>query len=375
MDKFSLIMHPLSLQDYARKFPQTKYLPDLILKGAARFLPPFQISAIKGIQSSFAAVEGELRWCPLTTDQILGLPTAVTQRKIISAVKSAEKNGAKIAGLGAWTAVIGEGGTAIAREVGIPVTTGNSYTLFCALEGTKKAARSRGINWERANLVILGATGLKDSASTCARLLARENRYVTLAVREQANYADLDKLTAEILYETGVAVRITGNLKEVLRQAEVVIAFTTVTDFFAEIEPGNLPRGAVVCDVLWPRKLAQKVVQKRRDILVIGEGVVEVPGRPEFNCEAGFQRQRGGDTPIKEQGVLWGAGVSSEERGQCPAWMAEVLILALEKRYEAYSLGNNIRIGQVEEIGRLAHKHGFKSAGFQGLEDCRQIFA
>ena len=52
---------------------------------------------------------------------------------------------------------------------------------------------------------------------------------------------------------------------------------------------------------------------------------------------------------------------------KCPAWMAEVMILALEKRYETYSLGNNIGIGQVEEIGRLAHKHGFKLAGFQVL--------
>jgi fatty aldehyde-generating acyl-ACP reductase len=343
MERFSLIVHPLSLQDFGRKFPQARYLPDFILRRVARFWPPFQISVIKGIRSSFAEVEGEIRCCPLTAAQFLSLPAAVTQRKIISAVKSAEKGGAKIVGLGAWTAVIGEGGTAIAREVGIPVTTGNSYTIFCALEETKKAARVRGINWERANLVILGATGLKDSAGTCARLLARKNRFVTLAVREQANYADLDKLTAEILYETGVAVRITNNLKKVLREADVVIAFTTATDFFAEIEPGDLPRGGVVCDVLWPRKLAQKVMQKRRDILVMGEGVVEVPGRPE--C------------PL------------------CPAWMAEVLILALEKRYEAYSLGNNIGIGQVEEIGRLAHKHGFKSAGFQGLEDCWQVFA
>lgn len=339
MEKFSLLIHPFALQDFAVLLPQTKYVPKAILERAARFLPPFQVSVLKGIKSglepSRTEIEGELRCCPLTTKDFLSLPATVTRHKIISAIKSAKRNGAQIVGLGGWTSVAGEGESYIAQEVGIPVTTGNRYTIFVAIEALKEAAEKRGINWVRANLVILGAVGLNDGVSACARLLARENRYLTLAVREQAN---LDRVAAEILYETGVAVRITGNFKKALREADVVIAFTAAMDSFAEVDPGDLKQYAVVCDVFWPRYFAQKVVQKRKDVLVIKGGEVTVPGCPEFNFEGGF---------------------SSEK---CPAWMAETMILAMERRYETSFLGERIDLRQLEEIGRLAHKHGFRLA-------------
>lgn len=346
-----MIIHPFSLQDFAFILPQTKYIPKAIIERAARFLPPFQVSVLKGIRSEIgslsAEAEGELRCCPLMTKDFLSLPEAVTQRKVISTVESAEKNGAKIVGLGGWTGVIGERGSAIAHEVGIPVTTGDGLTIYLALEAVKLAARNKGIDWNTVNLVILGVTGLSDSVSVCARLLARENRYLTLAVRE---YGKLDKTAAEILYETGVAVSVSGNLQEVVRQADVLISFTTAEDSFEDIEPGDLKQGAVVCDIFLPRNLAKKVARERRDVLVIEGGLVSIPGSV------------AGD---------FGWKILSQK---CPAWMAEVMVLAVEKRYEAYSLGNNIGIGQVEEIGRLAHKHGFKLAGFQVLEDCRHVF-
>lgn len=344
MEKFSLIVHPLRPEDYVRLLPAIKYLPRAILKRAARFLPPFQISVLKGIRSSSleAEAEGELRCCPLTAQDFLRLPPVVTKHKIISAVKSAEKNGAKIAGLGNWAGVIGERGKAIADEVGIPVTTGHSLTIYLALEATRAAARERGLDWNKASLALLGVTGLSDCVGVCARLLARENRYLTLAVRE---YGKVDKAAAEILYETGVAVRVSGNFQEVLRQADVVFSFTAPEDSFAELEPDALKPGAVLCDVLWPRGLGKKVARQRRDVLVLEGGTVSVPGNVEGDLGRDFSP------------------------GQCPAWMAEVMVLALEKKFEAYSLGYEINIRQVEEIGRLAQQHGFRPAGFRAFRD------
>ena len=46
----------------------------------------------------------------------------------------------------------------------------------------------------------------------------------------------------------------------------------------------------------------------------------------------------------------------------------ETMILALEGRFENYTLGRNLTLEQVEEIGRLAKKHGFKLAGLRSFE-------
>lgn len=339
MEKFSLIVHPLSWRDFARIIPPVQYFPEKILKGAARFWPPFQISAIKGLSSSEGEIEGELRCCPLTPEHFLDWPVEISLRRIKSAVQSAAKNGAKIAGLGAWTAVPGERGSALAPELGIPVTTGDSLTIYMALEAVKTAARERALNWDTASIAVLGVTGLSESALACARLLARENRFLTLVVRERGK---TDRTVAEILYETGVAVRVTDQAKEVVRQADVVIAFTANEDAFEEIKPGDFKRGAVLCDVLWPRNLAQRIAPQGQDLLVIEDGVVAFPGTVEMDSA---------------KATLWGCSPS-----QCPAWMAEVMILALEKRFETFSLGRGIGVGQIEEIGRLALKHGFKLA-------------
>jgi hypothetical protein len=48
--------------------------------------------------------------------------------------------------------------------------------------------------------------------------------------------------------------------------------------------------------------------------------------------------------------------------------MSETMILALEGRYESYTLGRDVSVGQVEQISSLASKHGFKLAGFRSFE-------
>ena len=55
------------------------------------------------------------------------------------------------------------------------------------------------------------------------------------------------------------------------------------------------------------------------------------------------------------------------------ACMAETMILALEKRYENFTLGRDLTVKQVETIERLAKKHGFKLAGFRSFESARTM--
>ncbi|MBC7345954.1 MAG: shikimate dehydrogenase, partial [Clostridia bacterium] len=54
--------------------------------------------------------------------------------------------------------------------------------------------------------------------------------------------------------------------------------------------------------------------------------------------------------------------------GLALACMAETMILALERRWESFTLGREITLEQVEEIERLAKRHGFELAGFRSFE-------
>lgn len=312
-------------------------LPQSLTRAAASFFPPVVASYVSGISSPYNSIEGCFIGVTLTSEQMLRLPQEVSLRKIIAAGKKAAQAGAKIIGLGAMTAVIGDAGITVAQNLNIAVTTGNSYTVATALEGTQKAAELMGIDIERAEVAVLGASGSIGSA--CARILARKANYLTLIAR---NIPRLENLAEGILKDTGLAVKVTANVKEAVRKADIVIAVSSAADSI--IDPEDLKPGAVVCDVARPRDVSARVAQKRDDVLVIEGGIVEVPGDVNFNFNFGF--------PPKT----------------AYACMAETMILALEKRFENFSLGRELHVSRIDEISALAAKHGFKLAGFRSFE-------
>ncbi|MDQ0286207.1 putative amino acid dehydrogenase [Desulfofundulus luciae] len=345
MEKFAFIIHPLDVRDVARKFPFTRYLPGRWVESAFRLVPPMKVSHITGVKTPYGEAEGWFVACPLTARQMLELPEDFVLERIIQAGRVAEKLGAGIVGLGAFTSVVGDAGITVAKNLNIAVTTGNSYTVATAIEGTKEAARLMGHDLRRAHIVVLGATG--SIGRVCALMLAREATRMTLVARDKSR---LEQVAAKILYETGLAVTITSDVKKALRTAQVIIAVTSAVDTL--IGPEDLLPGAVVCDVSRPRNVSRQVAEQRDDVLVIEGGVVEVPGEVNFNFNFGFPP------------------------GTAYACMSETMILALEKRYENFSLGRDITIEQVEEIRALARKHGFKLAGLRSFEraiDPREI--
>ncbi len=48
--------------------------------------------------------------------------------------------------------------------------------------------------------------------------------------------------------------------------------------------------------------------------------------------------------------------------------MAETIILALEQRYDDYTLGGEVQLARVDEIHALMRKHGFRLSGFRRFE-------
>lgn len=333
---FAFMIHPMHAGDVARKFKFARFVPERMLERAFGLLPAMKVADISGLRSSYGEASGWFIACPLTARLMTALPERYVLNKIIQGGRLAEKLGAKIFGLGAFTKVIGDAGITVAKHLKIPVTTGNSYTVATAVQAAREAARIMGHDLKKANVVILGATG--SIGRVCALMLARETRAMTLAAR---NERKLEELAAKILYDTGLAVKITSETKKALARADVVITVTSAVD--TVIEPEDLKPGAVVCDVARPRDVSRRVAEMRDDVLVIEGGVVEVPGDVNFNLNFGFPP------------------------GTAYACMAETMVLAMEGRYESYTLGRDLAVAQVEEIARLAGKHGFRLAGFRSF--------
>lgn len=339
MEKFAFVIHPLSAKkDIARKYPFVKYLPESAVEWGMKHKSPMEVSHITGIQSDAGAeAEGWLVGCPLSPKLIMQLPVEQVYEKIIGAIRIAEERGAKIVGLGALTSVVGDQGITVAKNVNIAVTTGNSYTIATAVEGALKGASLMGIEPGEAQVAIVGATG--SIGKTCAQLLAKKCNKVVLIGRSVDR---LEGLAAELTKLGSASVTLTTDVAAGIRDADIVVTVSSAVD--AIIEPGFIKSGAVVCDVARPRDVSESVAKERNDVLVIEGGLIEVPGDVNFNFNFGFPP------------------------GTAYACMSETMILALEGRYESFTLGRDVSVEQVEEISRLATKHGFKLGGFRSFE-------
>ncbi len=338
-DTFAFIIHPIQIKkDVARKFPLLgKVLTERQINFFSRFFPPVYLSEVEGVRSEATGRElrGWLIACPFTPPTMLSLPVEAVYRKIVACGRMAEALGARLLGLGAYTSVVGDAGRTIADRLAVPVTTGDSYTVVMAVEAVREAARQMDIAVPNAHVAVVGATGA--IGKTCAQLFAAECGQLTLIGQRPDALAAVRELC-----EGGSAALATSTSMDALRDADLILTVTSA--LHAVIEPQHLKPGAVVCDVARPRDVSKRVAAERDDVLVIEGGVVAVPGPVDFHFDFGFPP------------------------GTAYACMAETMALALEGRYEDYTIGKEISVAQAREIGQIAARHGFRLAGFRSFE-------
>ena len=348
MERFAFLIHPIDVQrDVARKYPIARYLPVWLLEWYIKHRDPIVVSEIKGIRSRTGAeAEGWFIGCPLTPRQMVTLPIDDVWDKLEQCARIAHGLGARILGLGAFTSVVGDGGITLSQRVPeLAITTGNSYTVATAIEGVRSANALMGREMAESTVAVVGASG--SIGATCAQVLGREARSITLIGRSP----DRLKATADRLTAAGVSsVSITTDVAEGLRNADAVVTVTSSVD--AVILPEQLKPGAVVCDVARPRDVSVRVARERNDVLVIEGGVVKVPGAM--------------TTPrLDKPGAQFSFGFPP---GTAYACMSETMMLALEGRYECFTLGKEVSLQQVDETNAMAARHGFELAGFRSFE-------
>jgi len=337
MGRFGFIIHPLSArEDVARRYPIARFVPQRVIEWRLKSMKPQLISHITGVEGADGArAEGWFGGCPLTARQMLSLDERFVIDRIIKTGRLLQEAGARVIGLGAFTSVVGDAGVSISRALDAAVTTGNSYTVATAVEGALQAARRMGHDPPQSTAAVVGASG--SIGRVCAQMLSEVVASLILVGLQTDR---LEEVAAELPGKARATV--SRDPDAALPSADILVTVTSAVD--AVIRPEHLKPGAVVCDVARPRDVSRQVARQRKDVLVIEGGVVSVPGEVDFGFDFGF--------PPKTS----------------YACMAETIILALEDRYEPFSLGRDLSLAKVREISALAEKHGFRIAGFRSFE-------
>jgi predicted amino acid dehydrogenase len=351
VNRFAFVIHPLS-QEYFKVLKPIELLsrvsPPILMHSVEKVMahaPPFVYTRITGIKSPTGVeAEGWLISVGGTPKEIMSHSPEFTYRRLLEAAAMARRLGAQIMGLGAFTKVIGDAGLTVARRAPLPITTGNSYSASGALWAAHDALlrlnllpRPKDHRRVRFKAMVVGATG--SIGSVCARMLAMVAEEVHLVSPEAAK---LLALKQSILRETpGAKVSLSARADKHLDEVDMIVtatsgAGTRVLDIM-KVKPG-----CVITDVARPLDLSPEDVSKRPDVLVIESGEIELPGT------------------VKMKNI----GLPKNVAYAC---LAETIVLALEGRFENFTVGRAIEWQKVREIYRLGLKHGMRLAAISGV--------
>jgi predicted amino acid dehydrogenase len=337
-------------QEYIRKgFPIPKAAPKFVMNRVekiAAHIPPMVYCKMENIVSPTGAeAEGWLIMVGGTPKEMLARSPEFTYRRLLAAAAMAEKMGAQIMGLGAFTKVVGDAGVTVARRASIPITTGNSYSASGALWAAADAMKRMGLvprpargKRVAAKTMVIGATGSIGSVS--ARLLAMAFEQVVIAGRDMKK---LEELKASILKDTPDAdVVCATDYDAMLGEMDMIVTSTSgagkkILDIM-KVKPG-----CVITDVARPLDLPPEDVAKRPDVLVVESGEIDLPTQVKGLKSIGLPKN-----------VIY-------------ACLAETIVLALEGRFEVFTIGRDTEWPKVKEIYKLGLKHGMKLAAISGV--------
>jgi predicted amino acid dehydrogenase len=351
VNRFAFVIHPLS-QEYFKKVKPIELLSQVsppvfmdTLEKAMAYMPPFVYSKVTGIRSPTGVeAEGWLISVGGTPREIMSHDPEFTYRRLLEAARIAKQLGAQIMGLGAFTKVVGDAGATVARQAPLPITTGNSYSASGALWAARDALlRLRLLPAPKPGgriamkAMVVGATGA--IGSVCARLLAMAAEEVYMVSPETAKLLSVKE---SILRETPDArLFLSSRADKDIADMDVIVTATSgagrkILDIM-KVKPG-----CVITDVARPLDLPPSEVARRPDVLVIESGEIQLPGTVQMK----------------------NIGLPENVAYAC---LAETIVLALEGKFESFTVGRDIEWEKVREIYRLGLKHGMQLAAISGV--------
>ncbi len=344
--KFCFVIHPLSLEDVARYEPGAAGKGAPIIRKIMEWMPAWAAVHVTGVRTPDGReTEGWFVAAPLLPEQMIEFPREEVYKRIVRAIEIGAELGAEIAGLGAFTGVVGDGGVTIAERSPIPVTTGNSLTIAAGIQSLFRGAREMGIDATSSTAVVVGATGSIGGA--CVKLIAPRVKHVILVAR---NATRLEKFHEQVRGELPCESSYTTDISDAVRRSQLVLTATSSTQDI--IEPEDLQTGAIVCELSLPHDVSRRVATERPDVLVTEGGNMRVPGEPRFER-------------VREPGTDFDLNLPPRTALAC---MSETMVLALERRLESYTLGRGIELQKIVDIEEMATRCGFTLADMRAFD-------
>jgi len=351
LTKFAFIVHPLSKKHLFRHpllkplIPISKpFLP--LAEEVASILPGFYWGKMKGIRSekNGREVEGLIYMMTETPKMLMEKDVDKVYRRLIRFCYQAADQGAKIIGLGAYTKIVGDAGVSVNEQSPIPVTTGNSLSACATLWAAKFALDRLGLVHKdkedgryQGRVMVVGATGSIGAVS--AKILAQSWKEIILVAPRAYKILDLKKEIEAI--DSDVQVEVSTDPDLFSHTCDLIIT-TTSAQGKKVLDIDKVKPGAIICDVSRPFDISEEDALSRPDVMVIASGEVMLPGPVNFKVDLGL-----------EGNIVY-------------ACLAETALLAMDGKFESFTLSRTISYEKVLEIDRMAYEHGVQLSCIMG---------
>ena len=271
----------------------------------------------------------------LTPEQLIENQAFATEL-IKKACRMAEDWGAEMIGLGAICAVVGARGVDAAESSSAAVTTGNSLTVYSSIVSFEKIMQRLEADLFKHKIVIVGFPGSISLAIT--KILNKKGLNLILVSRRRTAFLEkfLDSTRG-----SGGTVETTQDIKSALDKGRIIFTATSAGQI---IDQDMLLAGSVVFDIAQPKDVIYRR-NKRKDVLIIDAGLISLP-----------------------RSTMHTYNYSGWLENDIPSCLGETMTLTFEKRWESFSIGRELNIDKIQEIGRLSEGHGFVFDEFRTFE-------
>jgi fatty aldehyde-generating acyl-ACP reductase len=336
--------HLYAAIDYYRGtkgLPPKRFSSHATLLKFLEWLPPFPGRIFeKLVTPAGVSVSGMHIWCPIMPEMVATMGQGDSFRKHVrnrveEACRVAADRGATIISLGGFSsiAVVGHE-EEISARIGVPVTSGNTFTASLTIAGIEGAVRATGRSFKDATVAMLGATG--DIGQGVSRWLGRKVKRLIITARDKPR---LEAFAKELRTRSEAEILSATDNHWAAQQADIVVAAAISTQPI--ISSDDVRPGTIICDVGYPKNVSIEM-SDRSDVLTFLGGLSLPPWPFDF----------GYSSNLPSADVLYGC-------------MSEAVVLACSGRSEVFSHGRgNITAESMDEIWKMARTHGFDVSPF-----------
>lgn len=330
--KFAFIVnefHPERIKGFYNLLP---LLPQCFSDRLIRFIPPSAVAGVQEIHTRRGPAGGEIISLNFPGSRLEKLPPEVLVNIVIQAGKFAENRGARIIGLDPLLAVHSRAGVDVACKLRAAVTNGASFFISSMLEASLQLLSIMGKQLEQVEVVVFGATGPAGKVS--ARIMAGKGvNYLSLLSHDRHR---LEQLVRLILLDEGVCCKVSAQAEKAASRADLIIIAPGGTEYIPALK--CVKKEVVLCNI------SRSLILKRcsvspGDVFDITGAIINPPPNINFTPRFSFSGE------------------------SFYASLVETMILAMEGRFENYSLGYELRQCKIDEMTRLSLKHDFRCTG------------